>query len=65
MLKRGKSGNFGPRKNIPDNRSLTYIVTDDQSPRTPLADIIHRNEINVFLVTLEPAFNCQCVMVKT
>jgi hypothetical protein len=65
MVERSKPGNLRSGEDIPDNRRLPYIVTDNQSPRTSLADVIDRYEDNVFLMTLKPSLDCQCIMMQT
>lgn len=64
MLERCKSRNLGPRKNVPDNRSLAHVVADNQPPRTALAHIIHRDEIDTILVTCKATFHGQSIMVQ-
>ena len=65
MLKRCKPSDFRASKNIPDNRSLSYIVADNQSTSATLAHIIHRNKLDIFLVASEAALHGQGIMMKT
>jgi hypothetical protein len=65
MIEGSKPGNLRSGEDIPDNGRLPYIVTDYQSPRTSLADIINRYEDNIFLVALKTSLDCQCIVMQT
>lgn len=65
MIEGSKACNLRSGEDIPDNRRLPYIVTDDQSSSTSLADIIHRYKLDVLLVALKTSLDCQCIMMQT